>query len=152
MFKLKTIEYNKRKGLKYSNLIYEITINNYDNSIDILNSIRRTILNEIPISSYRRTPTLTINGGNNTLNLTRTVVTGTEVFPRPVIEHNNTDEGVEVIIISSDPSTINITPKGTLIVYKVGTASLTIKLPRSKHFEEVSQTLSVSIVQQTIYE
>ena len=110
------------------------------------------ILNEIPISNYRRTPTLTINGGNNTLNLTRTVVTGTEVFPRPVIERNNTDEGVEVIIISSDPSTINITPKGTLIVYKVGTASLTIKLPKSKHFEEVSQTLSVSIVQQTIYE
>jgi len=109
-----------------------------------------------PIDSIiLRDPILKVNGVsglNGTLSLTRTVVTGTEVFPRPIIEHINNDEGVEPIIISRDPSTINITPKGTLIVYKVGTALLIIKIPKSKHFEEASQELSVTITQQTIYE
>ena len=52
MFKLKTLHYNKREGLKYSNLTYEITINNYKNPINILNTLRRTILTQIPIYAF----------------------------------------------------------------------------------------------------
>jgi len=65
MFNLKTINYNKRKDLKYSNLTYEITINKYDNPINILNSLRRTIMCEIPIYAFE--PSIMIFNKNTSI-------------------------------------------------------------------------------------
>ena len=65
MFKLKTINYNKRKGLQYSNLTYEIIINNYDNPINILNALRRTIISEIPIYAFE--PSIMIFNKNTSI-------------------------------------------------------------------------------------
>lgn len=52
MFSLNIKNYNKTKDLKYSNLTYEIIINNYKNPNNILNALRRTILTEIPIYAF----------------------------------------------------------------------------------------------------
>ena len=101
----------------------------------------------------KTTPILNINGNNGgsiSMDLTRTVVTGSEVFMGPTIEHTNTDKDAKIIYISNDTSTLTVTPKGALMVYKTGTVTLTIKLKETENFTEASQDITINITQQTI--
>lgn len=52
MLSLKTVNYNKTKGLTYSNLTYLFTIKNYENPLNIVNAIRRTIISKVPTVAF----------------------------------------------------------------------------------------------------
>lgn len=52
MISLKTINYNKTKGLTYSNLTYQFTFKNCNEPINIVNTIRRTIISQIPTIAF----------------------------------------------------------------------------------------------------
>lgn len=52
MISLKTINYNKTKGLTYSNLTYQFTIKNCIDPINIINTIRRTIISQVPTIAF----------------------------------------------------------------------------------------------------
>lgn len=86
----------------------------------------------------------------STLNLTRTVTVGSEVFPGPTIKHKNNDKKVNITYESSDTSVVCITHKGALLVYKTGSATITVKIHESENFKEEEKTCSVSITQQEI--
>ena len=51
MVSLKVVNYNKTKGLTYSNLTYLININ-YEHSLNIVNAIRRTIISKVPTLAF----------------------------------------------------------------------------------------------------
>ena len=51
MVSLKVINYNKTKGLTYSNLTYLININ-YEHSLNVVNAIRRTIISKVPTLAF----------------------------------------------------------------------------------------------------
>lgn len=51
MVSLKVINYNKTKGLTYSNLTYLININ-YEHSLNVINAIRRTIISKVPTLAF----------------------------------------------------------------------------------------------------
>ena len=95
-------------------------------------------------------PTISINGGSSEITLTRTVTVGSEIFASLPIEHDNTDSDAKIIYISSDTSVFTITSQGALVVYKNGSADLTVKIPETENFKEATQTITINIVQQTI--
>ena len=106
---------------------------------------------EVEVKSPQE-PEMKINGSATpaTITLTRTVVTGSEVFPGPTIEHKNTDDNVKLIFISNNTDLFNVTPKGALIVYKTGDGTMTVKIPKTKRFKEQSINVNIKIVQQEI--
>lgn len=52
MINIKTLNYNKTKGLTYSNLTLLFIFKNNPNAITIINTIRRTILSKVPTLAY----------------------------------------------------------------------------------------------------
>lgn len=52
MIDIKTLNYNKSKGLTYSNLTYLFNFKNNPNGLTILNSIRRTIISKVPTLAF----------------------------------------------------------------------------------------------------
>lgn len=52
MINIKTLNYNKTKGLTYSNLTYQFTFKDNPNALTIINTIRRTIISKVPTIAF----------------------------------------------------------------------------------------------------
>lgn len=52
MLSLQTVNYNKTKGLTYSNLTYLFTFKNCEYSVNIVNAIKRTIVSKVPTVAF----------------------------------------------------------------------------------------------------